>query len=178
MTSSSLAQSLCPRKVPVVAIAVQLLCVVFFRNNPIHEITLKELCNFIPTILFAIGWRIGKGEGYADLEYAMMASMNAVKPDTVVVTTVHDCQVCFDFIACFLLLHSSCLKTVYLRRYFLPNFRRCLTSFLTICLVRMMSQLTSLLHQPESSSVIHVYRSHVASFGPFSPEKSFDQCQF
>ncbi|KAG8508367.1 Methenyltetrahydrofolate synthase domain-containing protein, partial [Galemys pyrenaicus] len=39
------------------------------------------------------GWRIGKGEGYADLEYAMMVSMGAAGPDTPVVTIVHDCQV-------------------------------------------------------------------------------------
>ncbi|PVD32520.1 hypothetical protein C0Q70_07960 [Pomacea canaliculata] len=34
------------------------------------------------------GFRIGKGEGFADLEYAMMATMEAVGPNTVVVTTV------------------------------------------------------------------------------------------
>ncbi|XP_015283756.1 PREDICTED: methenyltetrahydrofolate synthase domain-containing protein [Gekko japonicus] len=39
------------------------------------------------------GWRIGKGEGFADMEYAMMVSMGAVREDTVVVTAVHDCQV-------------------------------------------------------------------------------------
>uniref|UniRef100_A0A8D2ZHK4 Methenyltetrahydrofolate synthase domain-containing protein n=1 Tax=Scophthalmus maximus TaxID=52904 RepID=A0A8D2ZHK4_SCOMX len=39
------------------------------------------------------GLRIGKGEGYADLEYGMMASMGAVTESTVVVTVVHDCQV-------------------------------------------------------------------------------------
>ncbi|XP_049720374.1 methenyltetrahydrofolate synthase domain-containing protein isoform X2 [Elephas maximus indicus] len=39
------------------------------------------------------GWRIGKGEGYADLEYAMMVSMGAVREETPVVTVVHDCQV-------------------------------------------------------------------------------------
>lgn len=39
------------------------------------------------------GQRIGKGEGFADLEYAMMSSMGAVGPETIVVTTVHDCQV-------------------------------------------------------------------------------------
>ncbi|XP_060923862.1 methenyltetrahydrofolate synthase domain-containing protein [Limanda limanda] len=39
------------------------------------------------------GLRIGKGEGYADLEYGMMASMGAVDDSTVVVTVVHDCQV-------------------------------------------------------------------------------------
>uniref|UniRef100_Q52L34-2 Isoform 2 of Methenyltetrahydrofolate synthase domain-containing protein n=1 Tax=Xenopus laevis TaxID=8355 RepID=Q52L34-2 len=39
------------------------------------------------------GWRIGKGEGFADMEYAMMVSMGAVTEHTVVVTVVHDCQV-------------------------------------------------------------------------------------
>ncbi|KAJ7995055.1 hypothetical protein DPEC_G00255920 [Dallia pectoralis] len=39
------------------------------------------------------GYRIGKGEGFADMEYAMMLSMGAVKETTVVVTIVHDCQV-------------------------------------------------------------------------------------
>ncbi|KAJ7380479.1 hypothetical protein OS493_008941 [Desmophyllum pertusum] len=39
------------------------------------------------------GYRIGKGEGYADMEYAMMVTMGAVNQDTVIVSTVHDCQV-------------------------------------------------------------------------------------
>ncbi|XP_041077141.1 methenyltetrahydrofolate synthase domain-containing protein isoform X2 [Polyodon spathula] len=39
------------------------------------------------------GWRIGKGEGFADMEYAMMVSMGAVSQSTIVVTIVHDCQV-------------------------------------------------------------------------------------
>ncbi|KAM3876987.1 methenyltetrahydrofolate synthase domain-containing protein [Diretmus argenteus] len=39
------------------------------------------------------GYRIGKGEGYADMEYGMMVSMGAVNESTVVVTVVHDCQV-------------------------------------------------------------------------------------
>ncbi|NXJ08632.1 MTHSD protein, partial [Odontophorus gujanensis] len=39
------------------------------------------------------GWRIGKGEGYADMEYAMMVSMGAVTEDTPLITIVHDCQV-------------------------------------------------------------------------------------
>ncbi|XP_078257888.1 methenyltetrahydrofolate synthase domain-containing protein isoform X2 [Rhinoraja longicauda] len=38
------------------------------------------------------GWRIGKGEGFADLEYAMMVSLGNIDENTVVVTTVHDCQ--------------------------------------------------------------------------------------
>ncbi|KFM60572.1 Methenyltetrahydrofolate synthase domain-containing protein, partial [Stegodyphus mimosarum] len=39
------------------------------------------------------GRRIGKGEGYADMEFAMMATMGAVNSNTTVITTVHDCQV-------------------------------------------------------------------------------------
>ena len=40
------------------------------------------------------GRRIGNGEGFSDLEFAMAASHHqAVGPDTVVVTTVHDVQV-------------------------------------------------------------------------------------
>ncbi|CAG4978932.1 unnamed protein product [Colias eurytheme] len=41
------------------------------------------------------GYRIGKGRGYGDLEFGLMMHMKAIKPDTLVVTTVHDCQV-FD----------------------------------------------------------------------------------
>lgn len=39
------------------------------------------------------GFRIGKGKGFADLEYAMMRTMGAIDANTLVVTTVHDSQV-------------------------------------------------------------------------------------
>jgi 5-formyltetrahydrofolate cyclo-ligase len=39
------------------------------------------------------GWRIGKGAGFSDMEYAMMVSMGAVNNSVPVVTIVHDCQV-------------------------------------------------------------------------------------
>ncbi|MFB6361525.1 MAG: 5-formyltetrahydrofolate cyclo-ligase [Halobacteriales archaeon] len=39
------------------------------------------------------GARIGKGEGYSDLEYAVLAAFNRVRPDTTIATTVHECQV-------------------------------------------------------------------------------------
>lgn len=51
------------------------------------------LFGFFFPLFCALGWRIGKGEGYADMEYAMMVSMGAVQEDTPVVTIVHDCQV-------------------------------------------------------------------------------------
>lgn len=40
-----------------------------------------------------LGYRIGKGEGFADMEYALMTCMGAVGESTMVVTIVHDCQV-------------------------------------------------------------------------------------
>ncbi|WP_066418569.1 5-formyltetrahydrofolate cyclo-ligase [Halorubrum aethiopicum] len=39
------------------------------------------------------GARIGKGEGYSDLEWAVLRELDAVDDDTVVVTTVHELQV-------------------------------------------------------------------------------------
>ncbi|XP_031839216.1 methenyltetrahydrofolate synthase domain-containing protein lost isoform X2 [Nomia melanderi] len=39
------------------------------------------------------GYRLGKGKGFADLEFAMMMRMGAVTQDTTVITTVHDCQI-------------------------------------------------------------------------------------
>lgn len=39
------------------------------------------------------GYRLGKGEGFADLEFAMMMRMGTITENTVVITTVHDCQI-------------------------------------------------------------------------------------
>jgi len=39
------------------------------------------------------GYRIGKGKGFADLEYAMMRTMGTIDANTLVVTSVHDSQV-------------------------------------------------------------------------------------
>ncbi len=39
------------------------------------------------------GGRTGKGAGFADLELAMMVSFHLVRPDTPIVTTVHELQV-------------------------------------------------------------------------------------
>lgn len=51
------------------------------------EINRPCVCIFWP------GHRIGKGEGFADLEFAMLVKMNAVNENTVIATTVHDDQV-------------------------------------------------------------------------------------
>jgi len=39
------------------------------------------------------GARVGKGEGYAELEYAVLRQLGRLRPDVVVCTTVHDVQV-------------------------------------------------------------------------------------
>jgi 5-formyltetrahydrofolate cyclo-ligase len=39
------------------------------------------------------GARLGKGGGFADLEYALAAAAGLIGPDTVTVTTVHQIQV-------------------------------------------------------------------------------------
>ncbi|GIL93346.1 hypothetical protein Vretifemale_20758, partial [Volvox reticuliferus] len=41
----------------------------------------------------ASGARLGKGEGFAELEYGILRWMGAIDENTLVVTTVHDCQV-------------------------------------------------------------------------------------
>lgn len=44
-------------------------------------------------MLIVSGHRIGKGEGFADLEFAMMRAMEAVDGNIIVVTTVHESQI-------------------------------------------------------------------------------------
>lgn len=39
------------------------------------------------------GARLGKGEGFAELEYGILRMMGAVSDKTLIVTSVHDCQV-------------------------------------------------------------------------------------
>lgn len=43
---------------------------------------------------FLLGRRIGIGNGLCDLEFAILSNMNMVTDKTVVVTIVHDAQVC------------------------------------------------------------------------------------
>lgn len=39
------------------------------------------------------GYRIGKGKGFADLEFALLKEMKAIDDNTVIITVVHDIQV-------------------------------------------------------------------------------------
>ncbi|CAI5516302.1 unnamed protein product [Closterium sp. Naga37s-1] len=56
------------------------------------------------------GARLGKGEGFAELEYGILRWMGAVTDDTPVVTTVHDCQ----------LVAAGTIPTSKLRQHDLP----------------------------------------------------------
>jgi 5-formyltetrahydrofolate cyclo-ligase len=40
-----------------------------------------------------LGIRLGKGAGYADIEVALLQEVNLIRPDTLIVTTVHELQV-------------------------------------------------------------------------------------
>lgn len=39
------------------------------------------------------GYRIGKGNGYVDLEFAILVHCGVITKDTIIVTTVHEAQV-------------------------------------------------------------------------------------
>ncbi|KAI4321367.1 hypothetical protein MLD38_034757 [Melastoma candidum] len=52
------------------------------------------------------GARLGKGEGFAELEYGMLRYMGAVDDSTPVVTSVHDCQLVDDIPVEKLLVHD------------------------------------------------------------------------
>ncbi|GAU41125.1 hypothetical protein TSUD_288150 [Trifolium subterraneum] len=52
------------------------------------------------------GARLGKGEGFAELEYGMLRYMGAIDDSTLVVTSVHDCQLVDDIPIEKLLIHD------------------------------------------------------------------------
>ncbi|KAF5444547.1 hypothetical protein F2P56_033671 [Juglans regia] len=52
------------------------------------------------------GARLGKGEGFAELEYGMLRYMGAIDDSTPVVTSVHDCQLVDDIPVEKLLIHD------------------------------------------------------------------------
>ncbi|KAL5080762.1 hypothetical protein RYX36_009183 [Vicia faba] len=52
------------------------------------------------------GARLGKGEGFAELEYGMLRYMGAIDDSTLVVTSVHECQLVDDIPVEKLLIHD------------------------------------------------------------------------
>lgn len=43
------------------------------------------------------GYRIGRGNGYVDLDFGILVQLGVVTDKTIIVTTVHDLQVIFFF---------------------------------------------------------------------------------
>ena len=68
-------------------------------------------------MLLSSGHRVGKGEGFVDLEYGMMRHMKCVTEKTLIVTTVHDCQVCcyatLRRVCCYATLRHVCVAMLH-----------------------------------------------------------------
>lgn len=60
----------------------------------------------------ANGARIGKGEGFAELEYGMLRIMGAIDDDTPVVTCIHDCQLVDDIPSEKMLCHDVAVDII------------------------------------------------------------------
>lgn len=54
------------------------------------------------------GLRIGKGRGYTDLEFAIMQHVRALNEDALIVTMVHECQVCQIHLFILLVVYFLC----------------------------------------------------------------------
>jgi 5-formyltetrahydrofolate cyclo-ligase len=59
----------------------------------LEELPPIDLLVFGSVAVTAEGDRVGKGEGYAELEFAVLRSLGRVPPDVTIATTVHDAQV-------------------------------------------------------------------------------------
>lgn len=67
----------------------------FRYGSPVHPEELPEVDLVVAgsTVVSIYGERLGKGEGYSELEYGILAEYGKLSPDVPVVTTVHDIQV-------------------------------------------------------------------------------------
>jgi 5-formyltetrahydrofolate cyclo-ligase len=63
------------------------------RRIPVAELAEVGLVVSGCVAVGADGARLGKGGGFADLEYALASAAGLIGPDTLVVTTVHELQV-------------------------------------------------------------------------------------
>ncbi len=68
---------------------------VFRYGTPAHPEELPEIDLVVAgsTVVSIYGERLGKGEGYSELEYGVLAEYGKLSPEVPVVTTVHDVQV-------------------------------------------------------------------------------------
>jgi 5-formyltetrahydrofolate cyclo-ligase len=67
----------------------------FAQGKPIglDDLPRIDLLVFGSVAVSLDGDRVGKGEGYAELEFAVLRTLNLVPDDVVIATTVHDAQV-------------------------------------------------------------------------------------
>ena len=67
----------------------------FELGEPIglDELPIIDLLVFGSVAVSGQGDRVGKGEGYAELEFAVLRTLERVPADVVIATTVHDAQV-------------------------------------------------------------------------------------
>jgi 5-formyltetrahydrofolate cyclo-ligase len=65
----------------------------FGRALPLAELPAIDLMVMGAVAVAGDGARVGKGEGYAELEYAVLRELGRLRPDVVICTTVHDVQV-------------------------------------------------------------------------------------
>jgi 5-formyltetrahydrofolate cyclo-ligase len=69
--------------------------------NAVRTIGVDEMCSIDMIVCGSVavnrqGVRVGKGAGYSDIEVALLTEAGLIRPDTVIVTTVHQLQVVED----------------------------------------------------------------------------------
>ncbi|MCS7094961.1 MAG: 5-formyltetrahydrofolate cyclo-ligase [Thaumarchaeota archaeon] len=71
----------------------------FVYGKPVHPSELPEVDLIVlgSVAVTEDGWRVGKGEGYAELEYAILRTFGKVEEGVKVYTTVHELQIT-DFV--------------------------------------------------------------------------------
>ena len=62
------------------------------RQLSIDDLPTIDLLVFGSVAVTAHGDRVGKGEGYAELEFAVLRTLGRISPDVTIATTVHDQQ--------------------------------------------------------------------------------------
>jgi len=71
----------------------------YARQVPPEEVATIDLVVSGSVAVTATGARVGKGEGYSDLEYAVLRELGLVAGETPIATTVHDSQVVDEDVA-------------------------------------------------------------------------------
>ncbi|MEM4495361.1 MAG: 5-formyltetrahydrofolate cyclo-ligase [Candidatus Caldarchaeum sp.] len=85
-----------PRKLPQHALKEAATITGAFRYGV--KVELRELPSIDLVVAGSVavspkGWRVGKGEGYSEIEYALLRTFSIVDADTPIYTTVHDLQI-------------------------------------------------------------------------------------